>query len=105
MGKIFDITQKLKYAEPPVLKLGEREMKINNSAERVLRFIEESRDITNDPSALKQTAMLLFSEEDWDYLMNDLQLDMPDFSKVLNAAVALAQGNEPNLDSEDESGF
>ena len=105
MGKIFDITQKLKYDAPPILKIGERELKINNSAENVLRFIEESRDIASDPSALKQTAMLLFSEEDWDYLMNDLQLTMKDFSTVLSAAVALAQGNEPNLDSEDQSGF
>ena len=108
MGKIFDITNKLKFDERPELKVGGRVMRINNSAKNVLMFIEESREISENPAAMGKAAKLLFDEDDWNYIMNDLQLNMEDFTSVLNAAVTLAQGGDPEEDGngqENESGF
>ena len=104
MAKIFDITERLKFNDKPVLKLGVRLITIENSADRVLRFIDESREVAEDPSAIQRAAKLLFSEEDWKYLIEDLKLNMEDMATVISAAIALAQGNEPDF-SEDKSGF
>lgn len=104
MAKIFDITGKLKLKEKPVLKYGDRNITVESSADRVLQFIDLSRTFTEDPSAIQKAAKLLFSEADWEYLIKELELDMEDMLTVLKAAVALAQGNDPDL-TEDESGF
>lgn len=104
MAKIFDITEKLKFNEKPVLKLYDRNITIENSAERVLAFIDESRAIAEDPSALQRTAKLLFNEKDWKFLIKELKLNMEDLSTVISAAISLAQGNEPDFPG-DEAGF
>lgn len=106
MAKIYDITQKLKFKEAPVLKIYDREMKINHSAENVLQYIEASREIQENPEKLRDVAHLLLSEADYDYLLKDLQLDMEDFSAVLGAAIALVQGRDPDSVAEEaEDGF
>lgn len=101
MAKIYDITEKLKKSEKPVIKLGDRDIVVQNSAERVLRFIDESRAVQEDPSAMQRAAMNLFDAEDWEYLTSELTME--DLATVIAAAIQMAQGSEPTID--DKSGF
>ncbi len=96
MSKIFDITDRLNYEEPPVLKVKNVELKVNDDAETMLRVMGKlGENIT--PKNIVEMYELLIPEQDRKKLA-ELKLNFDDFQKVVRAAINAATGQEMDLD-------
>ena len=95
----YNLTEKLKFNEDPVLQIRDVELTIKSDAEIVLRLM----DVMNGRgqlAAAREAMDLLLSPGDKKKL-DGLKLKADDYIQVMNTAVALALGNDPD---EEESG-
>lgn len=99
---LYNITEKLKFDEDPVLQIGEIQLTVKSDAEVVLKLL----DIVNNNgeiAAAVQAQPLLLSEEDQEKLKG-LHLKTADWLEVMGAAIQMAFGQEPEeLPGEDET--
>lgn len=96
MAKIYNLTEKLKFGDDPVLVIKDTELTIKSDAEVVLRLLDIVSN-RGELAAAREALSLLLSEEDQEKL-NALHLKAGDYVKVMQAAAQLALGNDPDED-------
>ena len=97
MGKIIDITEQLNFEEKPKLRIKKQLLEVNDSATTTLKLMEIMSDNDGTPNGKQLNDMYkaLFSSEDRKKI-EKLNLNMHDFTALVNAAVDLIVGeSEP----------
>lgn len=96
----YNITEKLKFDEDPVLVVKDKELTIKSDAETVLQLMDvlsTRGEIAGAMEAMK----LLLSPADQKKLQG-LHLKTNDYIEVMKAAVNLAMGEDPEEEDEGE---
>ncbi len=96
----YNITDKLKFNEDPVLIIKDKELTVKADAEIVLQLmdiLQAKGEIAGAAEALK----LLLSPSDQKKL-SSLHLKTEDYIEVMKAAVSLALGEDPEDDQQGE---
>ncbi len=97
MGKVIDITEQLNFEEKPKLRIKKQLLEVNDSATTTLKLMEIMSDNDGNPNGKQLNDMYkaLFSSEDRKKI-EKLNLNMHDFTALVNAAVDLIVGeSEP----------
>ena len=89
----YDITDKLKFDADPVIKIKDVEITINSDAENVLQILDIMQN-DNEYAAMRRCMPILLDEENQKKLRS-LKLKAGDYIEVLQAAVSLALGEDP----------
>ena len=93
MGKIIDITEKLSYEEKPEIIIKGKKIKVNYSAETVLRIMGVLSEGENTgPKEIMEIYNMIFSEEDRKKI-ESLKLNFKDFQTIINTAIELITGD------------
>lgn len=92
MAKIIDITEKLNFEEKPRLKIKGKEIKVNNSAETMLKVMGAVSEEGEVAGAIKASE-LLFDKKEREKI-EKLNLNFADFVTVVTAAMELIMGND-----------
>ncbi|MBQ9165646.1 MAG: hypothetical protein IJX71_01765 [Oscillospiraceae bacterium] len=87
-----DITEKLSFAQPPVLVVKERELPVHNDAATILKVMEVMGGGLSYQAAA-QCFKLLFDESAM-IVLEELKLSLPDFQTLVAEAMKLATGSE-----------
>ena len=93
----YDLTEKLKLGEDPVLVVKGVELTVNSDATAVMQMM----DVFQHESAIaaaQKAADLLLTEKDRKKLA-ELHLKMDDYLTVMQTAVKLAMGDDPEEDA------
>ena len=90
---VYDMTEKLRFDEDPVLIVKDARLTVRSDAETVLTLVDALRD-KDETAGAREAAALLFSDEDRKKLAA-LRLRMDDHLRVVAAAVRLALGGDP----------
>lgn len=91
---LYDLTEKLKFEEDPVLKLKDGvEVTVITDAEVVLKVMNVKAG--NEMEMFANITELLFSKEDKEKIKK-LKLKVKDYGTVVKTAIALAIGNDPD---------
>lgn len=96
----YNITDKLKFDQDPIMQIGETEVTVKSDAEIVLELL----DIINTNGEIAAAAKaegLLFSEADRKKLRK-LHLKANDWLEVMSAAMQLAFGSDPDEEDKGE---
>lgn len=95
MGKIYNITDKLSFEEHPVIMIHDTRIEVNDDAVTMLKIMEIVGDGDTDPNPadIVKMADLLFTKEGKKNLDN-LRLNMQDYTMVIEAAITLITGEE-----------
>ncbi len=88
--KKIDITEKLKWAEKPIIKIKDTEIKVNNDAASVLKLVSCFKKL--DADSMIEAAELLFSPEEKEKF-DSLGLCFEDYMTVIISAAGLVGGN------------
>lgn len=97
MGKVIDITEQLNFEEKPKVRIKKQLLEVNDSATTTLKLMEIMSDNDGNPNGKQLNDMYkaLFSSEDRKKI-EKLNLNMHDFTALVNAAVDLIVGeSEP----------
>ena len=97
---LYDMTERLKFDDDPVLKIKDTELTIKSDAPTVLKLMDIMQQNGEMEAAVKAVD-LLFSPKDRKKL-DAMNLKMSDFIEVISVAVALAVGEDP--DEEESQG-
>lgn len=97
---VYDLTDKLRFDEDPVLVIRGTRLTVRSDAEIVLRLMDALRE-KGEATGAREAAELLLSPADRKEL-SALGLKMDDYLAVLRAAVQLALGADPEDDSPGE---
>lgn len=89
----YNLTEKLRFDEDPVLVIRDTELTVKSDAEIVLKMLDVLAT-KGEHAAAREVIELLLSEKDRKKLAA-LRLKIRDYSAVVRAAVALATGNDP----------
>ena len=89
----YNLTDKLKFNEDPVLQIRDTELTIKSDAEVVLQLMD-IMSTKGELAAARDVLGLLLSPEDRKKL-EGLKLKTNDYIAVMNAAVTLALGEDP----------
>lgn len=93
MGKTIDITEKLSYEENPEIIINGKKIKVNDSAETVLRIMGILSEGENTgPKEIMEICNMIFSEEDRKKI-GSLKLNFKDFQTLINTAIELITGD------------
>lgn len=98
MAMVYDITDKLKFGEDPVLKIKDEELTVHSGADVLLQVIDLYRN-KGEIDATIGAIDLLLSEEDRKKL-EGIGLQMVDYMTVVKTMVSLALGEDPEEDDE-----
>lgn len=94
MAKRIDITDKLNFEEKPIIVVKGKEIEVNNDASTVLKILGRvENEGTENLSALTAMADMLFTKQGKKNL-ESLNLNINDYSKIIETAVGLAIGDE-----------
>ena len=97
---VYDLTEKLRFDEDPVLVIGDTRLTVRSDAEVVLRLMDILRAQGEEDGAQKAVE-LLFTQADREKL-SGLGLKLDDYIAVVRAAVRLALGEDPEADEPGE---
>ena len=97
---VYDLTDKLRFDEDPVLVVRNARLTVRSDAETVLRLIDALRE-QGEAAGAREAAELLLSPADRKKL-SALGLRMDDYLAVLRTAVQLALGADPEDDAPGE---
>ena len=93
MRKTIDITEKLSYEENPEIIIKGEKIKVNDSAETVLRIMGVLSEGENTgPKEIMEICNMIFSEEDKKKI-GSLKLNFKDFQTIINTAIELITGD------------
>lgn len=93
MRKTIDITEKLSYEENPEIIIKGEKIKVNDSAETVLRIMGVLSEGENTgPKEIMEICNMFFSEEDRKKI-GSLKLNFKDFQTIINTAIELITGD------------
>lgn len=90
----YDITDKLKFDADPILKVKDVELTINSDAENVLQIMDILQN-ESEYAAMRKCMPILLDKENQEKL-SSLKLKAGDYMEVLQAAVSLALGEDPD---------
>jgi hypothetical protein len=90
---VYDLTDKLRFDEDPVLVVRNTRLTVRSDAENVLRLMDALRE-KGEADGVREAAELLLSPADRKKL-GALGLKMDDYLAVMRAAVRLALGADP----------
>lgn len=90
----YDITDKLKFDADPVIKVRDMEITINSDAENVLQILDILQN-ESEYAAMRKCMPILLDKENQEKLRS-LKLKTGDYMEVLQAAVSLALGEDPD---------
>ena len=91
---LYDMTEKLKFDEDPILKVKDKELTVKSDAVTVLKLMDIIQKDGEVEGALKAVE-LVFSEKDRKKL-DSLGLKMNDYIAVITTAFSLAVGEDPD---------
>lgn len=91
MGRIVDITEKLKFEQNPVLKIGDVEMEVNADAKTMLEIMGLFKSKSEVEAALAAMEKLFSKEEQ--KKLEGLNLSFRDYMTVISEAMNLIQGD------------
>ena len=91
MGKIVDITEKLKFEQNPVLKIRDVELEVNADAKTMLEIMGLFKS-RSEIEAATEAMEKLFGEGDRKKL-ESLNLSFRDYMTVMSEAMDLIQGD------------
>lgn len=100
MAMRYNITDKLKFGEDPVLQIRDVELTIRSDADIVLQILDIFRRKGEIEAAL-EAVDLLFSGDDKAKL-DAMNLKIADYVTVITTAVTMALGEDPDEDEEKE---
>lgn len=102
MGKVVDITDKLKFEENPALVINGKKYEVNADATTMIEVLAELGDGGDDisPKAVTKLCDLVFTNKAQKDL-EKLHLKFKDYVTVVQEAVSLITGDD---DDEEESG-
>lgn len=89
----YDLTEKLKFNEDPVLVVQDTELTVHSDAESVLKLMDVLGS-KGEVAGAVEAAELLFGAKDRKK-MADMKLKMDDYLLVIKAAIQLAMGVDP----------
>lgn len=92
MAKVVDITEKLNFEEKPVIKIKNTEIKVNNSAETMLKIMGTFQN-KSETEAISEATSLLFDKKEKEKL-DKLNLSFKDYNTVISTAIDLIQGED-----------
>ena len=90
----YNLTEKLKFSDDPVLVIKKNELTVNSDAETVLQLMDILRE-KGEIAGAREAMSLLLSPADLEKL-SALRLKMDDYIEVMKAAVQLAMGTDPD---------
>lgn len=93
---IYNLTEKLKFAEDPQLIIRDAELTIKSEAETVLKLMDIIRE-KGEVAGAREAVDLLLSAADRKKLAA-LHLKMDDYLAVIKAAIELAMGADPGAE-------
>lgn len=106
MSRIIDITDKLNFEEKPIIKIKDIEVEANNDAISFLKVISiiepENGESNAKMSDLLTLFELMFDKENQEKI-NNLKLDMKDFSTFIMKTVHVVIGDEDNDEGEEQT--
>lgn len=91
---LYDMTERLKFDDDPVLKIKDTELTIKSDASTVLQLMAVIQE-DGEMEASRKAVDLLFSSKDKKKL-DSLNLKMDDFIEVIGVAMSLAVGEDPD---------
>ena len=97
---VYSLTDKLKFDENPQIEIKGKKVTVNAEAETALKLF----DMVEAEGEIKATMKafdLLFSEKDRKYIKS-LKLSMNDYRTLLDVAMDLCVGNDPDEDKDSE---
>lgn len=92
MAKIIDITEKLDFEEQPEIIIRGVHIKINNSAETILKIMGNFNNY-NETEAVINSVDLLFDKNEKKKL-DKIKLSFKDFMKVVTEAMDIIRGDD-----------
>ena len=96
---VYDLTEKLKFNEDPILVIKDKELTVKSDAEVVLRLMDLLQT-KGEIAGATEAMSLLLSPADLKKL-SALHLKTDDYVTVMHAAINLALGSDP---AEEEQG-
>lgn len=97
----YNLTEKLKFNEKPVIVIKDEEITIDSSATTVLKIMDVMNNDADGLNGALACATLLFSDADRTKL-DKLGLSIEDYIKVVQVGIDMALGNNP--DDTEEAG-
>ncbi len=91
---IYSLTDKLNFDENPQIEIKGKKVTVNSDAETILKILSATKG-KDDADATLAALDLLFSKKDRE-IINGFKLSMKDYLTLVNAAVALAMGEDPD---------
>lgn len=99
MARVVDITDKLKFDEKPVLKIGKVEIEVNNEAEVMLKVMA-AMQTKGEMDAVLECSELLFDEKNKKKL-DKLHLSLKDYMTFIQEAMEVIQSDEEDNGGEE----
>jgi len=90
----YNLTDKLKFDEDPIIVIRDQEIKICSDAEVVLQLLDIMEN-ESEVAGMMKAKELLFSKEDQKKIKS-LRLKAADYNTFLRAAIDLAIGADPD---------
>lgn len=91
---VYNLTEKLKFSEDPVLQIKDTKLTIKSDAETVLKLLDVIGS-KGEVAAAKEAFALLLSPAD-NKKLSALKLNMDDYITAMKAAAQLAMGSDPD---------
>lgn len=94
---VYSLTEKLKFEDNPKIEISGKTLEVKADAETVLELIDLLQT-RGEMAATTQSINILFSEKD-QKTIKGLKLSFADYTMLLEAAVSLALGEDPDEDA------
>ena len=99
MARVMDITEKLKFEEKPILRIGKVEIEVNNEAEVMLKVMA-AMQTKGEMEAVLECSNLIFDEKNKKKL-DKMHLSLNDYMVVIQEAMELIQSDEDDNGGEE----
>ena len=93
--KRYNLTDKLSFNTSPTIQIKDTVLTVKADAKTMLKLVELSENAKDDFSATMQGYELIFSEEDRKKI-DELELSAGDFVLLIQTAISLAAGSDPD---------
>lgn len=101
MATVYNMDSKLEFNENPVIEIKGHRLEVNADARTMLRIMGEF-DSNSEISAILHSYELLFSDRARE-VIDDMKLSMKDLGTLVETAMMLAQGEDPDAEQETAS--
>lgn len=96
---IYDLTDKLKFEENPVIRIKDKDIEVNADATTLLKMMQISDKDTQE-SVLEMYELIFAPKER--KKIESLNPSVPDFLAIIQTAMSLIQGEDPDKTLEEE---